>query len=126
MTSSDSTYKWPLQFNIVATAVAFSPSAKANLFESSRIAKMLNASMILIHVGYKTPTTEQKLNELISEVGIPNDMYTISWRSGDPTDAILNASKNDIEKLEKLLKTDPFRDTQNPLKEDAEFSKKNK
>ena len=33
---------------------------------------------------------------------------------------------NDIEKLEKLLKTDPFRDTQNPLKEDAEFSKKNK
>jgi hypothetical protein len=42
------------------------------------------------------------------------------------TDAILNASKNDIEKLEKLLKTDPFRDTQNPLKEDAEFSKKNK
>jgi nucleotide-binding universal stress UspA family protein len=91
MTTSDSTYKWPLQFNIVATAVAFSPSAKANLFESSRIAKMLNASMILIHVGYKTPTTEQKLNELISEVGIPNEMYTISWRSGDPTDAILNA-----------------------------------
>ena len=42
------------------------------------------------------------------------------------TDAILNASKNDIEKLEKLLKTDSFRDTQNPLKEDAEFSKKNK
>ena len=91
MTSSDSTYKWPLQFKVVATAVAFSPSAKANLYESSRIAKMLNASMVLIHVGYKTPTTEQKLNELVSEVGIPKEMYAISWRSGDPTDAILNA-----------------------------------
>jgi hypothetical protein len=42
------------------------------------------------------------------------------------TDAILNASKNDIEKLEKLLKTDPFRDTQNPIEEDVEISKKNK
>jgi nucleotide-binding universal stress UspA family protein len=91
MNPSDSTYKWPLQFNIVATAVAFSPSAKANLFESSRIAKMLNASMLLIHVGYKTPTTEQKLTELIEEVGIPKEMYKVSWRSGDPTDAILNA-----------------------------------
>ncbi len=91
MTSSDSMYKWPLQFKIVATAVAFSPSAKANLFESSRIAKMLRASILLIHVGYKTPTTELKLDELILEVGIPKDMYTISWRSGDPTDAILNA-----------------------------------
>ena len=91
MTTSDSMYKWPLQFNTVATAVAFSPSAKANLFESSRIAKMLNATMLLIHVGYKTPTTEQKLNELISEVGISKDNYKISWRSGDPTDEILNA-----------------------------------
>ncbi len=86
-------YKWPLEFKTVATAVAFSPGAKANLFESVRIANMLNAQMVFIHVGYKTPTTEQKLSEILSEVDIAPKNYQVVWKSGDPTQAILEACK---------------------------------
>lgn len=86
-------YKWPLQFKTVGTAVAFSPHAKANLFESIRISKMLDARMVFIHVGYKTPTTEQKMEELLSEAGCDKDNYEVFWKSGDPTKAILDSCK---------------------------------
>ena len=86
-------YRWPLKFKTVATAVAFSPRAKANLFESVRIAQSLGARMVFIHVGYKTPTTEAKLRELLNEAGCLDSNYEIYWKSGDPTKAILDSCK---------------------------------
>jgi len=89
-------YNWPLEFKIVATAVAFSPGAKANLFESVRIANMLKAKMVFIHVGYKTPTTEQKLSEILAEVDIDTENYHVVWKSGEPSQAILEACKENL------------------------------
>lgn len=81
----------PYPFTTVATAIAFSPYTEANLHESARIANMLDANLVLIHVGRDTAQKRKKLNLLISQTVIDADRVTLEFRDGDPVEAILSS-----------------------------------
>ena len=84
---------WPIEFKRIATAIAFSPRAEANLFESSRIAMKFDATLLLIHVGEKSEENEAKIMSLVDKVGFDKQKIEISWQVGKPVDAILEACK---------------------------------
>lgn len=81
----------PFPFKTVATAFAFSPYAEANLHESARIATMLDANLILIHVGAKSKDKTQKLELLLSQTGIDPSRVKIEFREGKAVESILAA-----------------------------------
>ena len=93
-------YKWPVTFNKVATAVAFSPTALAVMHEAIRIARMFKSHVYFIHAGKKTAESEKKLNELLTRLKCNKDYYDVVWRDEEPATAILNACKEfDIDLL---------------------------
>lgn len=102
----------PFPFKTIATAFAFSPYAEANLHESTRIAQMLNAKLIIIHVGKQTTSKVDKLNLLLSQTDIDRQKVQLEFREGDPVKTILSScEENDVdlliagaEKKENLLK----------------------
>ncbi|MGB0369583.1 MAG: universal stress protein, partial [Flavobacteriales bacterium] len=83
----------PFPFKTIATAFAFSPYAEANLHESTRIAKMLDAKLVLIHVGEKTEEKVQQINTLVAQTGFTLDQVTIDFKNGDAVSAILESCK---------------------------------
>jgi nucleotide-binding universal stress UspA family protein len=90
----------PYPFKTIATAIAFSPYAEANLHESARIANMLAADLILIHVGRQTQEKEERLELLISQTGIERGKVKIEFRDGDPVTSILDScNENHVDLL---------------------------
>lgn len=73
----------------ILIGIAFSPNLKANLFEAIRLADMLNAQLVGVHVGKKTPEKESKLKQLLS-IAPQTDSYTTIWQEGNPVNVILN------------------------------------
>lgn len=90
----------PFPFTTVATAIAFSPYAEANLHESARIANMLNANLVLIHVGRETPQKLERLELLVSQAEIDSTKVKIEFREGDPVKSILDScTENNVSLL---------------------------
>ncbi|HAP69337.1 MAG TPA: universal stress protein UspA [Flavobacteriales bacterium] len=90
----------PFPFTTVATAIAFSPYTEANLHESARIANMLDANLVLIHVGAETSQKLEQLTLLISQTEIENEKVKIEFREGNPVTSILNScSENNVSLL---------------------------
>lgn len=90
----------PFPFTTVATAIAFSPYAEANLHESARIANMLNAKLVLIHVGLETPQKLERLELLVSQTEIDSGRVKIEFREGDPVKSILDScAENNVSLL---------------------------
>lgn len=102
----------PFPFKKIATAIAFSPYAEANMHESTRIAKMLDAELVLIHVGTETKAKTEKLELLIAQTDINRDKVKVEFREGDPVKCILSSCKENrvdlliagAQKKENLLK----------------------
>ncbi|MCB0754062.1 MAG: universal stress protein [Flavobacteriales bacterium] len=90
----------PFPFKKVATAIAFSPYAEANMHESTRIAKMLGAELVLIHVGAETPEKKEQLELLISQTEIDRARVNVEFREGDPVKSILaSCAENNVDLL---------------------------
>ena len=90
----------PYPFKTIATAIAFSPYAEANLHESARIAKMLGAQLVLIHVGPKTDAKQQKLELMISQTELDLSMVKIEFRDGEAVKSILDScNENEVDLL---------------------------
>lgn len=90
----------PFPFKTIATAFAFSPYAEANLHESTRIAKMLDAKLIIVHVGKETTSKVDKLELLLSQTDIDRDKVQLEFREGDPVRSILSScEENDVDLL---------------------------
>lgn len=90
----------PYPFRKIATAIAFSPYAEANLHESARIAHMLDADLVLIHVGKETQSKLQKLQKMVSQTVIDENRVKIEFREGNPVKSILaSCSENDVDLL---------------------------
>ncbi|MFM1874322.1 MAG: hypothetical protein RL266_59 [Bacteroidota bacterium] len=102
----------PYPFKTVATAIAFSPYAEANLHESARIAQMLGARLILIHVGPKTEAKQAKLELMVSQTVLDKEMVKIEFRDGEAVKSILDSCRENAvdlliagaQKKENLLK----------------------
>jgi K+-sensing histidine kinase KdpD len=54
-------FEWPVTFNRIATAIAFSPTALAVLNEAIRIAQRFQAEVLFIHVGERNTATENRI-----------------------------------------------------------------
>lgn len=80
-------------FETIAVAVSFSPRCLPVLAEAKRLSDVLNAALILIHIGEKTSEKEQKFDELMNELGMDDSHYRVIWMEGDTVDTILKLCK---------------------------------
>lgn len=91
---------------------AFSPSLRANVFEVTRLASFLNASLVFVHVGSKTAEKEEEFNSVLKECPIVPTDIKLLWREGRPINTLISVSvKMNIDllllgalKREKMLK----------------------
>jgi nucleotide-binding universal stress UspA family protein len=90
-----------IHFHVIGLAIAFSPTARAMLAETSRLVNHFKAKLILIHVGFHGPEEESKLNEMLREAGLSSSNVKVLWKIGDPVKEILKACKE--EKIDLLL-----------------------
>jgi len=78
------------RFHKIGLAVAFSPTALALLAEADRLAKLFSAELILIHVGNRNPSEEEKMDILLKKTALIGQCKIV-WREGKPEKEILNA-----------------------------------
>jgi nucleotide-binding universal stress UspA family protein len=87
----------PYPFENIAVALGFTPRLEGVMAEAVRLARVLNATLILMHVGEKTPEKEEMLDKLIEKLGIEKMHYRLIWmEEGDPVDTILRLCKLNI------------------------------
>ncbi|HMP98730.1 MAG TPA: universal stress protein [Cyclobacteriaceae bacterium] len=82
-------------FKKIGLAIAFSPRAEAMLFEAARLKNLINAELLLIHVGDHGETEEQLLDSLLEKAGLSRKEISIIWTSGDPAKSILKVCKTE-------------------------------
>jgi len=80
-------------FETIAVAVSFSPRCLSVLSEAKHLSDVLNASLILIHIGEKTSEKEQHLDELMNQLGMDDNHYRVIWMDGEPVETILKLCK---------------------------------
>lgn len=80
-------------FKIIGIGVAFSPNLKANLYEAARLSVFFEAKLVLIHVGEQSEDKIKALKIILNTFKKDNLKFEVVFKSGDPVDAILNASK---------------------------------
>jgi nucleotide-binding universal stress UspA family protein len=84
----------------IGVAIAFSPRIEAILAEAARIQKLLNAELILIHVGAHGESETTRLNQLLLRAGLDSNIK-VCWEEGKPSQRILAACKR--EKVDLLI-----------------------
>ena len=90
----------PVRFARIATAMGFSPMAKANLAEVHRIAKRTGSQLFVFHIGTWDDRCQNTYDGFIGELGIDTDDITLISRAGDPKVELLNlCMENGIELL---------------------------
>jgi len=80
-------------FGTILTGIAFSPNLKANVFETLRLGSLLNAKVVLVHVGDKNNKKEQQILEYCSAFPEFKDQVSVIWKSGNPVEVIITACK---------------------------------
>ena len=73
----------------IAVAISFSPYCQAIMGESKRLADVLGASLVFLHVGEKTDAKEQQMNEMLSHFNVDYDSSRVIWMEGDEVKVIL-------------------------------------
>ena len=90
----------PVTFKRIATAMGFSPMAKANLAEVHRIAKRCEAQMYVFHIGEWNDRCETTYTGFLSELGIPNSDVVLVCKQGDPKEKLRSlCQENSIDLL---------------------------
>jgi nucleotide-binding universal stress UspA family protein len=83
-------------FQKIAVAIAFSPRIRALLAETARLKILWNAELAIIHVGEKTETEENLLQEHLKSVGLAGlSDIKIFWEHGKPSEKILARCKKE-------------------------------
>lgn len=90
----------PVTFKRIATAMGFSPMAKANLAEVHRIAKRCEAQMYVFHIGEWNDRCKTTYTGFLSELGIPNSDVVLVCKQGDPKEELRSlCQENSIDLL---------------------------
>jgi nucleotide-binding universal stress UspA family protein len=82
-----------ITFRKIAVGIAFSPTSTAMLVQTARLARLLNAEVLVIHVGQQTANAEAKMNEMITNCDLMRDRLSVIWGTGDPVNVILDSCK---------------------------------
>ena len=86
----------------IGVAIAFSPRIEAILSEAARIKNMLNAELILVHVGPSGEKETSRLDQLLAKTGLSNrEDVRIFWEQGKPSERIIATCKR--EKVDLLI-----------------------
>ncbi|CAM4145721.1 universal stress protein [Zobellia nedashkovskayae] len=80
-------------FKTILFGFAFSPSLRANVIETARIANFFGAKLILLHVGEKSPEKLNQIKEILKQTAHKNLEVEIQWKSGDIYNVISNTCK---------------------------------
>ncbi|MCB0745087.1 MAG: universal stress protein [Ignavibacteriae bacterium] len=80
-------------FSKIGLAITFSPTSKALLKETLRLQKLFNSQLVIIHIGKKNETSENKLFEIIESVGLQKQNYDLIWDEGDPAKKLIKNCK---------------------------------
>ncbi|NQY27988.1 MAG: universal stress protein [Flavobacteriaceae bacterium] len=80
-------------FGTILTGIAFSPNLKANVFETLRLGSLLNAKVVLVHVGEKTKEKEQQISTYCDAFPEFKNQVSVIWKRGKPVAVILTACK---------------------------------
>jgi nucleotide-binding universal stress UspA family protein len=83
-------------FETVAVAVAFSPRLEAVLSEAKRISDTLRAGLVLLHIGPKTDTKQERLDKMMDKLKIDPNHARVIWMDGNPVETILKLCKLNI------------------------------
>lgn len=73
----------------IALAIAFSPRIEALIAETKRLKDLHQASLVLIHIGKKTPELEQKLQAILKKHEVDPKQTKIIWEEGKPAKKII-------------------------------------
>jgi nucleotide-binding universal stress UspA family protein len=85
-----------MRFRKIGLALAFSPRIEALLAEASRLKKLWNSELVLIHVGRHGEKEEKFLEGLLEKTGLRTQPdVRIIWASGKPADQILRTCKKE-------------------------------
>jgi nucleotide-binding universal stress UspA family protein len=91
-----------MRFRKIGLALAFSPRMEALLAEATRLKKLWNAELVLIHVGDHGEKEETLLDELLIKTGLKAEQNVrVLWESGKPSEQILQSCKK--EKVDLLV-----------------------
>lgn len=74
--------------------MTFSPNLKANLCESSRLALMFGAKLVLIHVGEFSEEKETRFQTLMESFIEQGLNYEMVFEQGDPVETIIKVTKD--------------------------------
>jgi nucleotide-binding universal stress UspA family protein len=89
-----------ISFNKILIGFAFSPNLKANVFEAIRLADFFGAHLYFLHVGSKSATKKQALNDLLEESPIKLKKVSFIWQEGKPVETIIDqCKKNGVDLL---------------------------
>ena len=75
--------KPPYPFHTICMAVAFSPRWESLLSESAFLSRLSGAKLVLIHVGEKTTTKEQKILKALEARQYDISKAQIIWKKGN-------------------------------------------
>jgi len=80
-------------FSKILMGFAFSPKIRPNILEALRISYYLETSLVLFHVGKKTPSKEEIIKNILKESNYKPKNIVIKWEEGNPVKVLLEASK---------------------------------
>jgi nucleotide-binding universal stress UspA family protein len=83
-------------FKTIGIGVTFSPNLKANINEAARLSLLLNAKLVLIHVGEKSKDKENQFYDILKPFTSDNLEVEIVFQSGDPVEVILSTSEKKL------------------------------
>jgi len=83
----------PSKFNVIGIGVTFSPNLKANVHESARLALILDAKLVLIHVGETSHEKKTRFEVLLDPFISEGLQFDIVFRQGDPVETIIMTSQ---------------------------------
>ena len=84
-----------MPFKKLALAINLSPTGKRLLQEAKRLQSLLNAELILIHVGNKDEVKQEKLHKIMSECGVDTGSTKLVWQEGDPAKVIMKTAEEE-------------------------------
>jgi nucleotide-binding universal stress UspA family protein len=88
-------------FKRIGLALAFSPTAEAMLIETSRLKRLFQSELILIHIGVHTPKEDDLLKNLLQKTRLEEKDVAVIWQEGNPALQILSVCRS--EKIDLLV-----------------------
>jgi nucleotide-binding universal stress UspA family protein len=78
----------------IGLAVAISPTASALLKIASGLSRLLNAELVLVHIGKQTVEEKDQLEKLLQEANLTDIPHKLIWRKGNVVSEILDVCHN--------------------------------